>query len=43
MPQKYKFYPPRNMAKEVIFALFAIFLRNLIGFSKNYRPAESKR
>ena len=24
------------MAKEAIFALFAIFLRNLIGFSKNY-------
>ena len=34
---------PGNMAKEAIFALFAIFLRNLIGFSKNYRPAESKR
>lgn len=26
MLRKYKFYPPGNMAKEAIFALFAIFL-----------------
>ena len=43
MLQKYKFYPPPgNMAKEAIFALFAIFLRNLTGFSKNYCPAASR-
>lgn len=38
----FKTVSPGNMAKEAIFALFAIFLRNLTGFSKNYCPAASR-